>query len=126
MSGASFLALEFARLSIGAAVGAGGAIFVLLGVLGLLRFPDLFTRTHAFGVVAGLGAGLLLLALALIGWDGAITARLVVLGIVIGIAGPLVAHLMAGAAHAAGLSPISGAYTAPRPGAQTQRDAAQP
>lgn len=126
MNDVSIVALDVVRLALAAALGAGGAIFILLGVLGLLRFPDLFSRTHAFGVISGLGAGLILLALALTGWELAIVLRLAVLGVVLGLAGPLIAHLTAGAAHAAGLAPISGAYTAPRPGASARRDPVQP
>ena len=37
-----------------------GAAFSLVGGIGLLRLPDLFTRMHAAGITDTLGAGLIL------------------------------------------------------------------
>lgn len=122
MNTAPLLALDLARLSLALALGGAGVGFVLLGVLAVLRFPDLFTRTHGYGVISGLGAALVLIALALLGASGAFAARLALLGLAVLCAGPLIAHLAAGAAHAAGLAPISGAHTAPRPGRSLRRD----
>lgn len=115
------LGLDVARQVLAAALAAGGLVFALLGVVGLLRFPDLFTRAHAFSVVAGFASALVLLALAVAGWHWTFAVRLALLAAVIGVAGPAVAHLAAGAAHAGGLAPLSGDYTAPRPGSSIQR-----
>lgn len=113
--------VDIARLALGGAVGGAGLIFVLLGVIGLLRFPDLFTRAHGFSVIAGTGASLVLTGLALALFDWRVAAQLAVLAVVMGAAGPVIAHLTAGAAHAAGLAPLSGAYTTPRPGPRSGR-----
>ncbi len=40
-----------------------GGFFLISGGVGLLRFPDFFTRMHAAGVTDTLGAGLVLLGL---------------------------------------------------------------
>ncbi|MEY2980141.1 MAG: Na(+)/H(+) antiporter subunit, partial [Planctomycetota bacterium] len=40
-----------------------GAFFTLVGGIGILRMPDLFSRLHASGVTDMLGAGLLLVGL---------------------------------------------------------------
>ncbi len=42
----------------------GGTIFVVIGAIGLLRFPDFYTRLHAASLIDTLGAGLVLLGLA--------------------------------------------------------------
>ena len=42
-----------------------GAFFVLSGGVGLLRFPDFYTRIHAAGITDSAGAGLILLGLLL-------------------------------------------------------------
>jgi multicomponent Na+:H+ antiporter subunit G len=42
----------------------GGLFFVLVGTLGVLRMPDVFTRLHAAGMTDTMGAGLLLLGMA--------------------------------------------------------------
>lgn len=43
----------------------GGLFFVLVGTVGVLRMPDVFTRLHAAGMTDTMGAGLLLLGMAL-------------------------------------------------------------
>ncbi len=40
-----------------------GALFVLTGAVGLLRFPDFYTRIHAGGIAETAGAGLIVLGL---------------------------------------------------------------
>ncbi len=40
-----------------------GAMFIFLAALGLVRFPDVFCRSHALGVAASLGLSLILLGL---------------------------------------------------------------
>ena len=42
---------------------AAGAIFFLAGTVGLLRFPDAFTRLHALTKADNLGLGLVVLGL---------------------------------------------------------------
>ena len=37
---------------------AGGSFFIIVGNIGLVRMPDLFTRMHAASLVDTLGAGL--------------------------------------------------------------------
>lgn len=43
--------------------GSAGAFFYLGGTLGLLRFPDLFSRLHALTKADNLGLGLIILGL---------------------------------------------------------------
>lgn len=43
----------------------GGSFFVIVGCVGLLRFPDFFTRMHGAGVVDTLGASLIIAGLVL-------------------------------------------------------------
>ena len=42
---------------------AGGAFFALTGALGIIRFPDIFSRMHGAGMVDTLGIGLILIGL---------------------------------------------------------------
>lgn len=42
---------------------AGGAVFILVAAIGLIRLPDLYCRAHALGKAMTLGLILLLLAL---------------------------------------------------------------
>ena len=93
-----------------------GLVLVIGGAVGLLRFPDVYSRVHAFNASDGPGAGLIALGLALCSTDAGVAVRLGMLGLLFVALTPILSHLIAGAAHAAGLAPISGRYKAPRPG----------
>jgi len=116
VSDVSFI-FEAIRNLIGGAVAAVGLMFMLGGALGLLRFPDYYTRLHANSVADGAGAAVFVLGLAVLAPDWTIALRLMLLGALIAMLAPTFAHLGANAAHSAGLAPLSGSYTAPRPGA---------
>ena len=51
----------------GAALLITGTLFCVLGVYGLVRLPDIYTRLHATGAVITLGAGAVFLSLLFIG-----------------------------------------------------------
>ena len=57
-----------------------GALFILVGSIGLLRMPDVFTRMHAAGVTDTIGAAAIILGLMLVaGWTIVLIKLLVVL-----------------------------------------------
>ncbi len=104
-------------------IGAGilavvGVALLLMAAIALLRFPDLFTRAHALTLISGAGAMCVLAALGVAHPEPAFLARLALFGLIIIAAGPVIAQAAASAAHAAGLSPLAGAYVAPRPGSE--------
>jgi multicomponent Na+:H+ antiporter subunit G len=110
--------LQIARLS-AAAVAVGVGVLLLIGAaIGVLRFPDFYTRLHAATVADPLGAGLVALGLALAEPRTDIAVRLVLLALLIGAVGPLWSYVFGNAAHAGGLAPIAGPYRAPRPGSK--------
>jgi multicomponent Na+:H+ antiporter subunit G len=43
----------------------GGLFFMLVGTVGILRMPDVYTRLHAAGMTDTMGAGLLILGMCL-------------------------------------------------------------
>jgi multicomponent Na+:H+ antiporter subunit G len=110
--------LDLARYALGGVVVLVGLVFMLGGTLGVLRFPDFYTRLHAARVADAVGATIAVLGLALCARDGAMVVRLLLLAALIAALGPTLSHLLANAAHAAGLAPTVGHYTAPRPGAK--------
>lgn len=72
-----------------------GALFAFTGGVGLFRFPDFFTRTHAAGITDSAGAGLILLGL-LMQADGAATAvRLLMIIVFLLLTSPTAAHALA-------------------------------
>ncbi len=108
-------AMEIVRLGLGGVFVVAGLFFLLGGAIGVLRFPDFYTRLHAARVSDAVGATVLLVGLAIMA-DGAVAVKLVLLAALTAALGPTLSHLLANAAHAAGLAPLSGAYVAPRPG----------
>jgi len=109
--------LEIVRLGLSGVVVAIGLVLIAGGALGLLRFPDLYTRIHAANVADVVGSVVVVLGLVIAAPDWGIAVRLLLLAALFMALGPTLSHLVAQAAHAAGLAPIAGRYAAPRPGA---------
>ncbi len=114
-------ALDVVRNVIGGLLVLAGLIFIVGGAIGVLRFPDFYTRLHAARTADGVGALIFILGLIVLSGDLGIAFRLLVLGVLIAALAPIIAHLSANAAHVGGLAPLAGRYKAPRPGAR--RDA---
>ena len=83
----------------------GGLFFLFVGTVGLLRLPDVFNRLHATTKCDTLGAGLILLSLALQS-TAAVGIRLILLAFFILITNPTAAHVIARAAYKTGITPI--------------------
>ena len=75
-----------------------GSVFVVIGAIGLLRMPDLYTRMHAASVTDTLGAGLLLGGLMLQAGLSLVTLKLLFLLALIFLLGPVATHALAQAA----------------------------
>jgi len=76
-----------------------GGAFVLVGAIGMLRFPDFFMRLHAPTKAATLGVGGILLASMLVGWmRGGFRLHELLITLFIFITAPVSANLMAKAA----------------------------
>jgi len=82
-----------------------GGAFIVVGALGLVRLPDLYTRLHASGIIDIPGAGFIVLGLALqAGWS-LVTAKLLVLMLLIIFTSPTATHAVARAAMHMGNRP---------------------
>jgi multicomponent Na+:H+ antiporter subunit G len=79
-----------------------GTFFSILGVLGLVRLPDVYTRLHAAGKVGVFGAVFLAGATALI--IPSLFGKAVILMVLLVIAGPVVSHALASAAYRMGIA----------------------
>ena len=82
-----------------------GAVFFLAGTVGLLRFPDVYTRLHALTKADNLGLGLLLAGLALQAESWTVVAKLLLIWLLILLASSSVAHLVVRAAQRRGIKP---------------------
>lgn len=121
MNGEIAILLEAARMGVSGALVAVGLVFMVGGAIGVLRFPDFYTRLHAAGVGDLIGGVIVIAGLAVASGDAALAARLALLALLMMALAPSVTHMAANAAHAGGLSPMAGAYVAPRPGAKPRR-----
>jgi len=72
-----------------------GACFFLAGTLGLLRFPDVYTRLHALTKADNVGLGLMVAGLALQSETWAVAGKLVLIWLLVLLAGASVANLIA-------------------------------
>ena len=84
-----------------------GALFCVLGSIGMHRFPDFFTRLHAAGITDTLGTILLLLGLALQADSGDALKLLLVFGFLF-FTSPVAAHSLSNAAIRSGYQPELG------------------
>lgn len=82
-----------------------GAFFFLAGTVGLLRFPDVYTRLHALTKADNLGLGFVVVALALQAPDLTGALKLFAIWGLALFASVTVAHLVARAALREGLEP---------------------
>lgn len=99
------IATEPVRTALTVVFASVGALFFLIGTIGILRLPDFFTRTHAATKCDTVGAGSLLLALAI--YQGAHVANLkvLVLVLIVLVVSPTSGHALARAAYRTGLKP---------------------
>lgn len=79
-----------------------GALIMLLGSVGLLRFGDVFMRMHAGTKASTLGIGFLMAAVVLYFGDSLLTIKMIALGFLYFFTAPIGAHVLARAAHIAG------------------------
>jgi multicomponent Na+:H+ antiporter subunit G len=84
---------------------AGGAFFFVAGTVGLLRFPDLFTRLHALTKADTLGLGLTAAGLAVRSGSLAVSLKLLLAWLLVLVASSTSCHLVARAARRRGLAP---------------------
>lgn len=81
----------------------GGALFFLAGTVGLLRFPDVYSRLHALTKADNVGLGLITLGLALQAESWTAALKLGLVWLLVLPAGATAAHLIARAALRAGV-----------------------
>jgi len=80
-----------------------GALSMLFAAIGLLRFPDFYTRAHAGTKAASLGAGLILLAAVLPLNETDIAVRVWLTIFFVFLTVPVAGHLLGRAAYLRGL-----------------------
>jgi multicomponent Na+:H+ antiporter subunit G len=82
-----------------------GALFFLAGTIGLLRFPDVYSRLHALAKADNLGLGFVLLGLALQAESLAAALKLLLIWPLVLAASAGVGFAIARRAHTLGIRP---------------------
>lgn len=82
-----------------------GGVFFLAGTLGLLRFPDVYTRLHALTKADNVGLGLMIAGLAVQAQSWAATGKLLLIWGLVLLAGASISHLIASRALQRGIRP---------------------
>lgn len=92
---------------------AAGGFFCIVGGIGLIRMPDVYTRMHAASVIETLGAGLILLGLMIQAGFSLVSAKLLMMGLLIFFTSPAATHALAKAALTRGLQPLLAPHEEP-------------
>ena len=90
---------------VSAALLLGGGFFTLVGGIGVLRLPDVYSRMHGAGVTDTLGAGLVLTGLMLQADSFLVIFKLVSVLFFLWVTSPTATHALARSALANGVEP---------------------
>jgi multicomponent Na+:H+ antiporter subunit G len=88
----------------------GGFFFLFVGLVGLLRLPDVYTRMHAMGKCDTLGTGMMLVAMVILFGDITNITKLALIGIMIMTINPVITHLIAKTAYNRGTPMAEGSF----------------
>jgi multicomponent Na+:H+ antiporter subunit G len=83
----------------------GGAFFLMVSCIGLIRLPDFYTRNHAVGKAETLGTILTLLGLIVYNGLAITSLKVLIILLFVGIANPTATHALLKAAFSSGLQP---------------------
>ncbi|WP_185983613.1 monovalent cation/H(+) antiporter subunit G [Aureimonas mangrovi] len=99
-----------------------GTSFVLVAAIGILRFPDFYTRVHAAAKAGTVGSALTLVALAILSTETAEVLRAIAAIFFFFLTAPLSAHLLGKAAHSAGYQLWEGSVLNEMPPVEPKRN----
>ena len=83
-----------------------GSILILVGSIGLLRLPDVFSRIHAVGMIDTAGIGFIILGLLLHSGFSNTSIKLIIMGAILFFTSPISGHAVAISAKKNNLKPI--------------------
>ncbi len=82
-----------------------GCFFVVVSSIGIVRFPDFYSRMHPAGKADTLGQAMILVGLMIYEGFSLVSVKLIFIIIFIFIANPTATHALANAAYMAGIKP---------------------
>ena len=80
-----------------------GFLLITIAVIGVLRFPDFYTRLHASSKIDSLGVALTLIGLAIYNGLSLTSVKILFIVVFIMLTNPISTHLLAKAAYHAGI-----------------------
>ncbi len=85
-----------------------GVFFMISGSIGIIRFPDVFTRLHAATKASTLGVAGILIGSSIYLYieDGIISGKLILAIIFVLLTSPVSGHMISRAAHRNGIKPV--------------------
>ena len=83
-----------------------GTLALLVGALGLVRLPNLFSRIHAVGMMDTAGVAFITLGMLIHEGFSLISVKLAVVGIFLFFTSPIATHAVAQVAYKSGFSPL--------------------
>ncbi len=110
---------------LGGALCVFGAVLTLFGAIGVLRFPDFYTRLHAASVTDTGAVLALITGMCLMSPSGLVTYKLIIILIFLFLTSPTASHAVANAALKAGLTPILSKPDDKAQTAETDQDTAK-
>ena len=84
-----------------------GTAALLVGALGLVRLPNLFSRIHAVGMMDTAGVAFITLGMLIHEGFSLVSVKLAVVGVFLFFTSPIATHAVAQVAHRSGFSPVS-------------------
>ena len=82
-----------------------GVVALITGSLGLVKLPDLFSRTHAVGMMDTAGVGFIILGLIIYEGFTLVSVKLALVGIFLFFTSPIATHAVAQFALRSGIKP---------------------
>ncbi|MFW6270129.1 MAG: monovalent cation/H(+) antiporter subunit G [Bacillota bacterium] len=79
-------------------------LFAIVTMIGLLRFPDVYTRIHAGAVVLTVSGILLALGVAIYVWEFYISIKVLLIGLIFLVSNPMATHAIAKASYRRGIA----------------------
>lgn len=82
-----------------------GCFFIVVASIGIIRFPDVYSRIHPAGKSDTLGQAMIFIGLMIYEGFSFVSIKLLIIVIFIFITNPTATHALVNAAHVAGLKP---------------------
>lgn len=86
-----------------------GAVMGIIGAIGMLRFPDVYTRIHAASIIDTGAMTVAIVGMLLLSPTWVIAVKLAAIWMFLFITGPTSSHALVNAAYKAGIQPLIGA-----------------